>query len=77
MNKLEKTASGPAWNIETRRVNELIPSARNARMHSQEQVEQIAKSRPQLAKADTHSRAHPLAKRVERIIDRSMIGSAA
>jgi ParB-like chromosome segregation protein Spo0J len=44
VNKIEKTASGPAWNVETRRVNELIPSSRNARMHSQELVEQIAKS---------------------------------
>jgi len=44
MNQPLKTASGPAWAIETRRVNELIPSERNARLHSQEQVEQIALS---------------------------------
>lgn len=44
MNEHARTASGPAWAIEKRRVNELIPSPRNARLHSDAQVEQIAAS---------------------------------
>ncbi|MET3996025.1 hypothetical protein ABID65_007697 [Bradyrhizobium sp. S3.9.2] len=44
MDERVKTARGPAWTIETRRVNELIPSPRNARLHSDAQIEQIAAS---------------------------------
>ncbi|WP_441267948.1 ParB/Srx family N-terminal domain-containing protein [Bradyrhizobium sp. 215_C5_N1_1] len=44
MDERIKSAPGPAWAIETRKVNELIPSPRNARLHSDEQIEQIAAS---------------------------------
>ena len=44
MNISEKMRSGPAWQVEPRRPIELIRSERNARLHSTEQVQQIARS---------------------------------
>jgi len=42
--KVEPQVEWPAYNIERRAVADLVPYAKNARLHSPEQVEQIAKS---------------------------------
>ena len=44
MAKPKTPAAWPAANPETRKVSELVPSARNARKHSDEQIEKIARS---------------------------------
>lgn len=44
MNVASHNANGPAWKIEARKISELTPSSRNARLHSAEQIQQIAQS---------------------------------